>query len=188
MIISRVTILAFYAELLNELRWCNLNGIFGNKFWNLLDFMSSYTVGWIHKDSCSKRLWLELYLRCGCEFRWCILIAGPYRLFTFTLLPPHLVVLMGSPSHGGDVTVYVKDINQPSLPTFYSVLVFICLYSPFNCISLNKFSRQFSIFSRCSSGLLSALLARSTYIPPYEGLLQPLYNPWWLTGLKTPIG
>ena len=29
-----------------------------------------------------------------------------------------------SPSRGGDVTVYVCDINQPSLPTpFYSVLV-----------------------------------------------------------------
>ena len=28
----------------------------------------------------------------------------------------------GSPSRGGDVTVYVCDINQPSLPTpFYSV-------------------------------------------------------------------
>ena len=30
----------------------------------------------------------------------------------------------GSPSRGEDVTVYVKDINQPSSPTpFYSVLV-----------------------------------------------------------------
>ena len=30
----------------------------------------------------------------------------------------------GSPSRGGDVTIYVCDINQPSLPTpFYSVLV-----------------------------------------------------------------
>ena len=34
------------------------------------------------------------------------------------------MVLVGSPSRGGDVAVYVKDINQPSLPTlFYSVLV-----------------------------------------------------------------
>ena len=33
---------------------------------------------------------------------------------------------MGSPSRGGDVIVYVKDINQPSLPTpFYPVLVSI---------------------------------------------------------------
>ena len=35
-----------------------------------------------------------------------------------------LTVPAGSPSRGGDVTVYVVHINQPSLPTpFYSVLV-----------------------------------------------------------------
>ena len=35
-----------------------------------------------------------------------------------------LWVPVGSPSRGGDVEVYVFDINQPSLPTpFYSVLV-----------------------------------------------------------------
>ena len=36
---------------------------------------------------------------------------------------------MGSPSRGGDVVVYVFDINQPSLPTpFYSVLVSISVF------------------------------------------------------------
>ena len=35
----------------------------------------------------------------------------------------------GSPSHGGDVMVYVTDINQPSLPTpFYSVLVYVSVF------------------------------------------------------------
>ena len=35
----------------------------------------------------------------------------------------------GSPSHGGDVAVYVLDINQPSLPTpFYSVLVSVFVF------------------------------------------------------------
>ena len=35
----------------------------------------------------------------------------------------------GSPSRGGDVTVYVYDINQLSLPTpFYSVLVSISVF------------------------------------------------------------
>ena len=34
-----------------------------------------------------------------------------------------------SPSRGGDVTVYGKDINQPNLPTpFYSVLVSIFVF------------------------------------------------------------
>ena len=40
------------------------------------------------------------------------------------------VVPAGSPSRGGDVTVCVKDINQPSLPTpFYSVLVFLPVFT-----------------------------------------------------------
>ena len=35
----------------------------------------------------------------------------------------------GSPFRGGDVTVYVPDINQPSLPTpFYSVLVSVSVF------------------------------------------------------------
>ena len=38
-------------------------------------------------------------------------------------------VSAGSPSRGGYVTVYVFDINQPSLPTpFYSVLVSISIF------------------------------------------------------------
>ena len=40
-----------------------------------------------------------------------------------------LEVPAGSPSRGGDVTVYVKDKNQPSLPIpFYSVLVSISVF------------------------------------------------------------
>ena len=56
---------------------------------------------------------------------------------------PLFLVPMGSPSRGGDVAVYVFDINQLSLPTlFYSVLVSIsAFYGPFNCISFHKFSR-----------------------------------------------
>ena len=35
----------------------------------------------------------------------------------------------GSPSRGGDVTIYVLYINQPSLPTpFYSVLVSVSVF------------------------------------------------------------
>ena len=38
---------------------------------------------------------------------------------------------MGSPSRGGNVAVYVSDVNQPSLPTpffLYSVLVSISVF------------------------------------------------------------
>ena len=38
-------------------------------------------------------------------------------------------VLAGSPSRGGDVAIYVSDINQPSLHTpFYSVLVSVSVF------------------------------------------------------------
>ena len=40
-----------------------------------------------------------------------------------------MVFSVSSPSRGGDVTVYVPDINQPSLPTpFYSVLVSVSVF------------------------------------------------------------
>ena len=57
----------------------------------------------------------------------------------------------GSPSRGGDVTVCVKDINQPSLPTpFYSVLVsisvFMALSSVFHSInSPDNFPLSYSV-------------------------------------------
>ena len=67
---------------------------------------------------------------------------------------------MGSSSRGGDVVVYVKDINQPSLPTpFYSVLVsvsvFMALSTVFHCINSPDNSPFFSL---SSFGRISALL------------------------------
>ena len=41
----------------------------------------------------------------------------------------------GSPSRGGDVTVYVCDINQLSLPSpFYSVLVSVSVFMAFSTV------------------------------------------------------
>ena len=43
----------------------------------------------------------------------------------------------GSPSRGGDVTVYVTDINQPCLPTpFYSVLVSVSVFMALSTVSV----------------------------------------------------
>ena len=53
--------------------------------------------------------------------------------------------------------------------------VYFCLHGPFNCISFHKFSRQLSIFSFCSSSLISALLILST-VHLFESLLQPWCN------------
>ena len=52
---------------------------------------------------------------------------------------------MGSPSRGGDVAVYVFDINQPSLPTpFCTVLVsasvFMALPTVFHSINSPDYS------------------------------------------------
>ena len=97
-------------------------------------------------------------------------------------------VSAGSPSRGGEVVVCVFDINQPSLPTpfLFCSCVCFCLYGPFTCISFHKFSRQLSAFSLCSFGSISPLLVLPTITSLYESLLQPWYNPWWLTGLKAP--
>ena len=44
-------------------------------------------------------------------------------------------VPMGSPPRGGDVAVYVFDINQLSLPTpFYSVLVSVSFFMAFSTV------------------------------------------------------
>ena len=61
------------------------------------------------------------------------------------------MVPTGSPSRGGDVTVYVKDINQLSLPApFYSLFVSISVFMAFsNCISFHKFSRHLFVISVC---------------------------------------
>ena len=70
----------------------------------------------------------------------------------------------GSPSHGGGVTVHVKDTNQPSLPTtFHSVLVSISVFITLSTVFYYIiFFRHLSVFSLCSFGLISVLLVLST--------------------------
>ena len=72
---------------------------------------------------------------------------------------------VGSPSRGGDVTVYVFDINQPSLPTpFYSVPVSISVCIALSTVfhSINSPDNPPLSHSICSSGLISALVVLST--------------------------
>ena len=80
---------------------------------------------------------------------------------------------VGSPSRGGDIAVFVLDIDQQSLPTLFvlSLCLFLSLWS-FQLYFIPKFSRQLSAFSLCSSGLISALLVFST-ISLSESLPQP---------------
>ena len=59
---------------------------------------------------------------------------------------------------------FMSDINELSLYTpFYSVLVSVSVFMALlNFISFLEFSRQLSVFSFSSSGLISALLVLST--------------------------
>ena len=68
----------------------------------------------------------------------------------------------GSPSCGGDITVYVwhKPTELAHSFLFCSCVCF-CLYGPSNCISFHKFAWELSVFSLCSSSLVSALLVLS---------------------------
>ena len=75
--------------------------------------------------------------------------------------------------------------TEPAHSFVFCSCVYFCLYGLFNRISFHKFSWQLSASSLCSSGLISAVLVLlTTYL--YESLLQPQYNPLWLTGFKAP--
>ena len=72
-------------------------------------------------------------------------VSLPYRLQASV---PPLLVRAGSPSRGGDVGVYVLDMNQPSLLTPFdsvrlSISVFMALSTPFHSIN----SPENSLFS-----------------------------------------
>ena len=64
----------------------------------------------------------------------------------------------GSPSHGGDVTIYVKDINQTSVPTpVYSVLVSISVFLAHSTVFPSVNSPNNSPFSHSALQVLSLL-------------------------------
>ena len=69
----------------------------------------------------------------------------------------------GSPSRGGNVAVYVLDVNQLILPTpFYSVLASVSVFMALSTLFHSINSSSNSAFSLCSSGLISASLVLST--------------------------
>ena len=76
----------------------------------------------------------------------------------------HFGVPAGSPSHGGDVTVFILDVNQQSLPTpFHSVLEFVSVFMALSTLFYPQNPPDSSVLSSlCSSRLISALLVLST--------------------------
>ena len=88
------------------------------------------------------------------------------------LLPccPTVIVPTSSPSRGGDVVVYVVDINQPSLPTpFYSVLVSV---SVFMALSLVFYSINSSDNSPISYSVLQVFILPYWSFQLYVSLLK----------------
>ena len=83
----------------------------------------------------------------------------------------------GSPSCGGDVTVYVFDINHPSLPNpFYSVLVSVVVFMALSTVfhSIHSPDNSQFFYSVLLVLYLSVILVLSNiYISLYESLLQP---------------
>ena len=119
-------------------------------------------------------LYLRLIVYSHC-FKFLYLFAHFYLLF----------IPADSPSCGGDVTVYVSDIDQLRLPTLF--ILFLCLFLsswPFQLYSIN--SSNNCLVSHCSAGLFFCLIGPFGYVSLYESLSQPWCNPLWLTGLKAP--
>ena len=77
--------------------------------------------------------------------------------------PPE--VPTGSPSFGGEVLVYVPDINQPSLPTpFYSVLVSVSVFMALSTVFFSINSPDNSLLSHSVLLVLFCLIGPLNYI------------------------
>ena len=120
-------------------------------------------------------------------FTLCIITLICFTLCIITLFVLYAMVLAGSPSCGGDVTVYVCDINQPNLLTpFYSVLVSISVIMALSTVFHFRHSPDNSLFSHSVLPVLS-LPCWSFQFQLYVSLRKPplaLMNPWWFLGSK----
>ena len=88
-----------------------------------LQSLSDFQIALLTTVSCKRTLTVLIKKPCETEKRWCVCMCVCVCLCVCLRVPP------GSPSRGGDVTVYVCDTNQPSSPTpFYSVLVSISVF------------------------------------------------------------
>ena len=88
----------------------------------------------------------------------------------------HGVVPTGSPSCGGDVAVYVFEINQPSLPTpFYSILVSVSVFMVLSTVFHSINSPDNSLLSHSFLLVLFCLTGPFNYLSLYKSL--PLSQP-----------
>ena len=80
----------------------------------------------------------------------------------------------GSPSRGGNVAVYVCDINQPSLPTsFHSVLVSVSVFMALSTVFHSINSPDNSPLSHSVLPVLFLRYRPFNCMSLYESLPQP---------------
>ena len=85
-----------------------------------------------------------------------------------------LNVPAGSPSRGGDVTVYVSDINQQSLPIpVYSVLVSVPVFITLSTVFHSINSSDNSPLSHSVLRSYLCLIGPFNFISLHESLCQP---------------
>ena len=81
---------------------------------------------------------------------------------------------MRSPLCGGDVAVYIFDINQPSLPTpFYSALVSVSVFMALSTVFHSINSPNNSPLSHSVLLVFFCLIGPFIYMSLYESLPQP---------------
>ena len=87
---------------------------------------------------------------------WCCMVYTPFSKSRVLgkPLPDH--ESLEAHHHMVGMLRFMCDRNQPSLPILFLFFVPISVSGHFNCISFHKFSQQLSIFSLCSSSLISA--------------------------------
>ena len=87
-------------------------------------------------------------------------VMSAFLILTVTFPGP--VVSAGSPARGGDVAVYVFEINQSSLSTlFYSIPLSISVFMTLSTVFQSMNNPDNSLLSHCSSCLIFALLVFS---------------------------
>ena len=102
---------------------------------------------------------------------------------------PHVSFPSGSSSRGGDVAVYVFEINQPRWSTPFFSFLFLSLFLslwPFRLYFIPYILPQTPCFFTLFFRSYICLIGPFNYISLYESLPQPWCNTVCLTGLKAP--
>ena len=151
--------------------------------WNVLVYLCSYS-----------NAGLENQAICGL----CTLLVQTFSYSCFLLASTvescrmhFFTIICESPKahlHSMGILQFMSDINHLSLPTpFYSILASSFVFLSFQLYFISSILPTTLLFLTLFFRSYPRLIGPFNFISLYESLLQPWYNPKWLTGLKTPI-